>query len=263
MKILRALFNGEGLKGAVKHDAIVDQSNPEHIIVEYEGETGEEMGREEREERRRGGREETSIVLLIWFFCSKQNCRESGGSAPSLKAIHSKTTHRSWNSYLDWQIRSLFSPSSLFLTFSISSPSPSFFYYYLLIISSGQAGAPLQRTSSTTAATPKPRFGSQSSNLLATLSSPSPSKPPSSSSILSSATAIPSSNVVRNFGMKGKEALKDSVREKVAEREKAAMGEVGFANAAAAPMSSQDLLQKLRQGFPYPPLPLSFSPSLS
>jgi hypothetical protein len=37
MKILRALFDGEGLKGAVKHDAIVDQSNPEHIIVEYEG----------------------------------------------------------------------------------------------------------------------------------------------------------------------------------------------------------------------------------
>lgn len=37
MKILRALFNGESLQGAVKHDAIVDQSNPEHIIVEYEG----------------------------------------------------------------------------------------------------------------------------------------------------------------------------------------------------------------------------------
>jgi hypothetical protein len=170
-----------------------------------------------------------------------------------------------------------------------------FFFLSLTQLSLGQAGAPVKKPTTTTT-TPKPRFGSQSSSLLATLSSPSPSsKPPNpSSSVVSSATAVPSANTVRNFGQKGtfyffklclsiaefsrilfgrlfrfiyillficfisfsgflfsqkgKEGVRESLKEKVAEKEKAAMGEVGFTNAASAPLSSQDLLQKLRQG---------------
>jgi hypothetical protein len=35
--ILRSLFENKGLKGALKHDVIVDQTSPEYVIVEHEG----------------------------------------------------------------------------------------------------------------------------------------------------------------------------------------------------------------------------------